>query len=110
MPTDVDPAIQLQTILTAAGATIAAALIAAFIQLAKRIPVLGPWIDDAHEPGVAVLLAAGLTAYAYFVTTPAIDAFNGFAAFVAFLGIAGLATKAYDVAPHSFKTVLGGAG
>lgn len=98
MPPDIDPnQVQLALILTAAGATVAATIIAAVIELAKKIPVIGPWVDAKREPGIAVLLSFGLTALAYFGTAKVIDIASGFAAFLAFLAIAGLATKAYDV-------------
>lgn len=110
MPPDVDPtAFQLALILTAAGATVAATVIAAVIELAKKIPVVGPWIDAKREPGIAVLLSFGLVVYAYLATTPTVDPINGFAAFLAFIGVAGLATKSYDVAV-SVKASMTGAG
>jgi len=90
--------LDLAMILTAAGATLAAATIASVIQIAKKLPVIGAWIDAKHEPGVAVILSAVLVGYAYLATTPSIDAVNAFAAFLAWIGIAGLAGKTYDVA------------
>ena len=100
MPPDFDPNnLQLALVLTAAGATVSAGVIATLIQLSKKIPVIGPWIDAKREPGVAVLASAALVAVAYLGTTaPAdISIASGFAAFLAFLGIAKLSTAAYDV-------------
>lgn len=108
MPPDIDPtAFQLSLILTAAGATVAATLIAAVIELAKKLPVIGPWVDAKREPGIAVLLSFGLVIYAYFATTPNVNPVNGFAAFLAFIGVAGLATKSYDVAVSVKASVTG---
>lgn len=104
MPTDTQ-AFDLALILTAAGATVAATIIASIIELAKKLPYIGTWIDAKREPGSAVLLSALLTALAYFATVTVPDAFNAFAAFLAFLGIAGLATKAYDVGVSVKATV-----
>ena len=109
MPSDIDPAqFQLSLILTAAGATVAATIIASLIQVLKRLPGLGGWIDSNREPGLSVLLSGALVGYAYFATTPQLDAANGFAAFLAWIGVAGLAGKAYDVAPQAVKNALGG--
>lgn len=98
MPPDVDPTnFQLALILTAAGATVAATLIASVIEILKRLPGFGAWLDAGREAGAAVLLSAVLVGYAYLTTTPVPDAASGFAAFLAFVGIAGLAGRAYDV-------------
>lgn len=85
----------LAIVLTAAGATAAAGLIATLIELAKTLPAIGPWIDAKREPGVAVLLSAVLVSYAYLVTTVP-DPVSAFGAFLAFVGIAALASKAHD--------------
>lgn len=99
MPAEIDPAsFQLALLLTAAGATVGATIIASIIEAAKRIPRFGAWLDAGNETTVATLLAFGLTLFAYVSTTPPadIDAASGFAAFLAFLGIAGLAGRAYE--------------
>lgn len=99
MPPTIDPgSLELAAVLTAAGATVAAGLIAAVIQLLKYLPGLGRWLDDQHEALVAELLALLLVVYAFLGTTPVPTFANAFAAFLAFVGIAALATKAYDVA------------
>jgi len=100
----------LALILTAAGATVSAALIAAVTQIAKRVPAFGTWLDAGKEATFALLLSFLLVGYAFVATTPTPDLFNGFAAFLAWVGVAGLATKAYDVAPAGLKTTLGGGG
>lgn len=89
--------ITLALILTGAGTTVAAALIASIIEILKRVPSLGPRLDAGLESFVAILLAALLVAYAYFTTATTYDAAGVFAAFLAWVGIAGLAGKAYDV-------------
>lgn len=109
MPTGTDT-FTLSIILTAAGATVSAALIASVIQILKRLPGLGGWIDANREPGLAMLLSALIVGYAFVATTPAPDLTNGFAAFLAFVGVAGLAGKAYDVAPKALTNALGGTG
>lgn len=101
-------ALTLAIILTGAGTTISAALIASVIQILKRLPGAGRWIDANREPGLAVLLSALLVGYAFVATTTVPDLLNGFAAFLSWVGIAGLAGKAYDVAPDSVKTALSG--
>lgn len=99
MPSTIDPgSLELAAVLTAAGATVAAALIASVIQLTKYVPGVGAWIDNGREAAVAELLALLLVVYAFLGTTPVATFANVFAAFLAFVGIAALATKAYDVA------------
>lgn len=96
MPDGTD--LTLALILTGAGTTVAATLIASVIEIAKR--ALGPaggWLDAGKEGAVSVVLSAVLVAYAYLATVPSPDAASAFAAFLAFIGIAGLAGKAYDV-------------
>lgn len=98
----------LALVLTAAGATVSAALIASVIQIVKRVPTFGAWLDAGREAGAALLLSLVLVLYAALGTITVWDAPTGFAVFLAWVGIAGLATKAYDVAPTSVKTMLGG--
>ncbi len=83
-------------VLTAAGATVSAALIASVIEILKRIPALGPWVDAKHEPAVALLLSFVLVAYSYLLTTPTPDLASAGSAFIAFIGIAGLSTAVHD--------------
>lgn len=97
MPEGTDTnALTLALILTGAGTTVAATLIASVIEILKRLPG-GAWVDNGHEAAISTLLAAVLVAYAYLATSQ-VDAFSAFAAFLAFVGIAGLAGRAYDVA------------
>ena len=94
LPADFD----LALVLTAAGATVSAALIASLLELLKKVPVVGPFIDDKREPGFGVLFSALLVAYAVAALSLPIDGVSLFGYFLAFLGIAGLSSKAHDVA------------
>jgi hypothetical protein len=99
----------LDLVLTAAGATVAAGLIATVVQILKRLPSLGIWLDQNREPWFVILLTIVLVGYAYFATTTNTTDLGGlFAAFLAWVNIAGLATKAHDVAPESLRRALGG--
>jgi hypothetical protein len=98
MPSGTDiNSLTLALVLTGAGVTVSAALIAAVIEILKRVGPLGTWIDAKREPGVAVVLSAALVGYAY-LTTSTVDPITAFGAFLAFVGIAGLASKTHDVA------------
>lgn len=88
----------LTLVLTAAGATVSAALIASIIEVLKKAPVIGPWIDDTREPGFGVLLSALLVAYTVAALQLPIDLVSLASYFVAFLGIAALASKSHDLA------------
>jgi hypothetical protein len=108
-PSTFDPTtFDLGIILTAAGAVVAAGIVAAVIQLAERIPVFGKWLDAERESFAAVLLSGVLVAYAFAATAVPLTLVSGFMAFLAWINIAGLASKAYDVAPAGLKTALGG--
>lgn len=100
--------ITLDIVLTAAGATVSAALIASVIQIAKRLPSLGTWLDANREQLAAAILSIVLVVYAYIATTAKPDLTNGFAAFLAWVNIALLSTKAHDVAPEGLRRALGG--
>jgi hypothetical protein len=108
MPPGTEETITLELILTAAGATVAASLIAAVIQIVKRLPGLGAWLDANREPAAALVLSIILVAYAYLATTAKPDAFNGFAAFLAWVGIAGLATAVHNATPQGIRDALSG--
>jgi len=97
----------LAIVLSAAGAVASAALIASVIELAKRIAIVGPWIDAKREPSVAIILSAALVAYAAWATDYVSDPISGFAAFLAFLGIAKLASATHDTA-SDVKAAFGG--
>ncbi len=100
--------VTLALILTGAGTTIAATIIASVIEILKRIPALGPRLDAGMESAASVLLAAILVVYAYVNTATVIDAAGAFAAFLAWVGIAGLAGKAYDAGRAVKASVSGG--
>lgn len=85
----------LALILTGAGVTVAATIIASFVEVIKRAPIVGALVER-NPSTTAFIGAAALVAYAYLATTPARDAANAFGAFLAFLGVAGLSGKAYD--------------
>jgi hypothetical protein len=106
---DITPeGVTLVMVLTGAGVTVSAALIAALVLILKRIPALGPAIDNDKEGFTSIVLAALLVVYAFIATTAHPDAFNGFAAFLAFVGIAGLASGAHTAAPDSVRMALSG--
>lgn len=108
-PTTFDPqSFQLAIILTAAGATIAASIIAAVIQMLKRLGNLGVLLDAGRESTLAIILSALLVAYAFAATAVPISLVSLFMAFLAFVNIAGLAGKAYDFAPVGLRQALGG--
>ncbi len=88
----------LSLVLTAAGATVSAALIASIIEVLKKAPFIGPWVDAKREPGLGVLLSLGLVAYTVTALSLPVDLVSIASYFVAFLGIAALASKAHDVA------------
>lgn len=88
----------LTLVLTAAGATVSAALIASILEALKKLPVIGPFIDDKREPGFGVLLSALLVAYTVAALSLPVDLVSLFGYFVAFLGIAALASKTHDIA------------
>lgn len=88
--------LNLALVLTGAGVTVSAALIASVIEIAKRIPGVSA-IVNANAGAAATVLSAALVIYAYLATvTP--EPASAFAAFLAWVGIAGMAGKTYDVA------------
>ena len=89
--------LSLALVLTGAGVTVSAALIASVIEIIKRLPGLGP-VVTSNAAAVSTLLCAVLVVYAYLATTTAPDAASAFAAFLAFVGVAGMSGKTYDVA------------
>ena len=108
-PSAFDPqTFDIGIILTAAGAVVASGIIAAVIQLLKRVPVFGDWLDAKHESFIAVVLSAILVGYTFAAISVPVSLVSLFMAFLAFINIAGLAAKAYDVAPATLKTALGG--
>jgi len=95
---DIPQNFDLTLVLTAAGATVSAALIASIIEVLKKAPVIGPWVDAKREPGLGVLLSLGLVAYTVAALSLPVDLVSIASYFVAFLGIAALASKAHDLA------------
>lgn len=109
MPSEIDPStLTLALILTGAGTTVAATVIASLIEIFKRFPGVGPALDAGLEGAVSVILAAILVAYAYIATHPIADAMSGFAAFLAFVGIAKLSGGAYDTGRSIKASLTGG--
>lgn len=110
MPNGFDPTqFQLAMVLTAAGATVSAALIAAVILILKRVPKLGALIDADHEGFTAVVLSLVLVIYAYLATTVSLDPANAFAAFLAWVAIATLSSGSHDaLAATSVGSALSG--
>ena len=105
--------INLAIVLTAAGATLSAALIASVIEVAKKIPALGPWLDAKHEALASYVFAAGLIVWAVIGTGQQLTAMTAFADFLAWLGIAKLAGAAYDAgadAKDKVVSMLSGGG
>jgi hypothetical protein len=92
----------LAIILTAAGATVGAALITGFIGILKKLGGVGAWVDASREPMVSFALSALLVAAAYYSTstlgggTVEIGAPSLFAAFLAWYGIAQIAMGVHD--------------
>lgn len=87
----------LGSVLTLSGGTVAAALVAAFIQYALK-PIgggFGTWVD-AHEQLVTLILGAALIGYAAAATGYAFTAISGFGLLVAWLGFAKLTGGVYD--------------
>lgn len=110
-PSTFDPqTLDLGLVLTAAGVPIFAAIIAAVIQLCKRIPVAGPRLDNGAEAVLAMVFAAALVGLGYSSLAVPISIVSLFGAFLAWVNLATFATKAYDVAPDSLKSALGGNG
>jgi len=102
--------ISLAVVLTAAGATLSAALIASVIQVVKKVPALGPWLDAEHEALASYVLAAGLVVWAVIGVGQEISALTLFTDFLAWLGIAKLSGAAYDSALDVKAAMAGGDG
>jgi len=96
MPDTTPETVTLALLLTGAGATVAATIIASVIEILKRLPGIGEALDAGRETLLATIFSGVLIGYAFVVTTPVIDAFNGFAAFLAWIAVAKLAGAAYD--------------
>ena len=108
-PSTFDPqTFDLGLVLTAAGIPIAAAIIAAFIQILKRVPGIGPILDAGRETFLAIVLSGVLIGYAAAAISVPLNLTSGFMLFLAWVNLAGLTGKAYDVAPTGLRTALGG--
>jgi hypothetical protein len=97
----------LELILTGAGVTVAATLIASIIEILKRLPGLGSALST-NAGAASTVLAGVLVVYAYLATAATVDPVSAFAAFLAWVGIAGLAGKAYDVGRAAKGSLTGG--
>lgn len=86
----------LEAVLTLAGGTVAAAIIAAIIQIAKTVPTFGAWLENGHEYLASLVLSAILVVYAAVAIGYALDLVSGFGLFLAWLGLAAIVGKAYD--------------
>lgn len=101
----------LGIVLTAAGIPIAGGIIAALIQVLKRVPfVSGVVSTTTGARSVNVLLCALLVAYAAVAIAVPLTPVSGFMLILAWVNLVGFTDKAYDVAPEGVKTALGGAG
>lgn len=104
-PANFDPAV----LLTLAGGTIAAGIVASIIEALKRLPGVGPIIDAKREPGAATILSFLVVGYAHFTTVvDPLDPIKAFTSFVAALGVSALASKAHDLAATARAGVSGG--
>ena len=85
-------------VLTAGGAAASAVFLAGVIELAKRLPGIGPRLDAGKEAWASVVGAAILVSYAAWATGYVVDPVSIGGLFLAWLGIARLATASYDTA------------
>ena len=85
-------------VLTAGGAAASAVFLAGVIELAKRLPGIGPILDAGKEAWASVVGAAILVSYAAWATGYVVDPVSIGGLFLAWLGIARLATASYDTA------------
>jgi uncharacterized membrane protein HdeD (DUF308 family) len=87
--------LSLAVVLTASGATAAAALITGLIAMLKQVAVIGPRIDAGNEPSLSFVLAGVLVLLA-FVSVGVFTVPAAFAAFLAWFGIAQIAMGVHD--------------
>ena len=85
-------------VLSGEGVAASAVFLAGLIELAKRLPGLGPWLDAGNEKWASVIGAALLVAYAAWSTGYILDPVSSGALFLIWYGIARLATASYDTA------------
>ena len=85
-------------VLTAGGAAASAVFLAGVIELAKRLPGIGPILDAGKEAWASVVGAAILVSYAAWATGYVVDPVSIGGLFLAWYGIARLASASYDTA------------
>lgn len=88
--------LSLAVVLTAGGAVAASALITGFVQILKKLPGIGNFLDAGRESLAAFLLSAALVTTAFVATTVEKNAVTGFGAVLAWYGIARLSMGIYD--------------
>jgi len=91
-------------VLSGEGVAASAVFLAGLIELAKRLPGIGPILDAGKEAWASVVGAAILVGYAAWVTGYVLDPVSSGALFLIWYGIARLATASYDTA----KGIVGG--
>ena len=98
----------LGLILTAAGVPIAGAIQATLIQILKRVPAFGPWLDSGKEAALNIVLSAALVAYAAAAIAVPLTLVSGFMLFLAWINLAAFTSVAHNVTPDSVNKTLGG--
>lgn len=88
----------LGAVLTLAGGTATAALIAGLIEMIKKLPGIGAFFDAGREYAVSLALGGVVVAYAAYATAYVITPVSAFGLFLAWYGLAKLAGSAYDTA------------
>lgn len=109
-PSVFDPqTFDLGLILTAAGVPVAAGVIAAFIQVLKRIPFIGAALSTQNGARTANIgLCAVIVGWAAAATHVELTLVSGFMLFLAWLNLVGFTDKAYEIAPDGVKEAIGG--
>lgn len=97
-----------ESVLTPQGIVAFAALIATIIQIAKRVPNFGAWLNANREPTAVLVISVALVIFSALAAENRWNLDRAFQYFMSWISIAGLSTKAYDVAPTSVKTALSG--
>ena len=100
--------LDLSIVLTAGGAAASAVFLAGVIELAKRLPGIGPILDAGKEAWASVVGAAILVGYAAWATGYVVDPVSIGGLFLAWYGIARLATASYETAVTVKATLAGG--
>jgi hypothetical protein len=97
----------LAVVLTAAGATVSAALIASVIEVFKKAAFVGTWVDAQHEVLVSYVLAAALVVLAVLATHQTLNVLSVFSDFLAWLAIAKLAGAAHHTGTSAMAKLSG---